>query len=203
MNTKQSFAYAVSAVFHPLVIPTLAYLLLMNSGFYFALLPFQAKKVIIMVVFLSTFLLPLISIILMGLHTRIKPDLDKSSERVIPMLSAAVFYYVGYYALGRLEIYPVFKVFLISSILIIVILMLVSVRWKISAHMAAIGGLIGIFTALSLRLGTNNSPILAVLIAIAGLVGSSRLILGKHTPLQIYAGFFAGFAVNYLIIHFI
>lgn len=203
MDTKQSVANGISVVFHPLIMPTLAFLLLMNSGFYFALLSFDAKKIILLIVFLSTFLLPLVSIALMGLNMRFKPDLNKSPDRVIPMLSAAIFYYAGFYTLGRLQVYPVYKVFLISSILIIVVLMIISVRWKISAHMAGIGGLIGAIMALSLRLGLNSSLILGILIGIAGLIGSSRLILGKHTPMQIYAGFLVGFSVNYLIINYI
>jgi membrane-associated phospholipid phosphatase len=203
MKIKQVIAQGISFVFHPLLLPTLAFLLLMNSGFYFALLSFEAKKMILLVVFLSTFLLPVISITLMGLNTHFKPDLDKSSDRVVPMLSTAIFYYVGYYVLGRLNVYPIYKVFLISSILIIVALMMVSVRWKISAHMAGIGGLIGAFIALSFRLGLNSSFALAVLIGIAGLIGSSRLVLGKHTPAQVYAGFLTGFLVHFLVISYI
>jgi len=203
MNAKHSIAHGISVVFHPLIMPTLAFLFLMNSGFYFTLLSFDAKKIILLIVFLSTFLLPLVSIGLMGLNTRFKPDLNKGPDRVIPMLSTAIFYYVGFYALGRLNVYPVYKVFLISSILIIVVLMIISMRWKISAHMAGIGGLIGAFIALSLRLGLNSSLALSVFIGIAGLIGSSRLILGKHTSVQIYAGFLTGFGVNYLIINYI
>ncbi len=203
MNAKHSIAHGISVVFHPLIMPTLAFLFLMNSGFYFTLLSFDAKKIILLIVFLSTFLLPLVSIGLMGLNTRFKPDLNKGPDRVIPMLSTAIFYYVGFYALGRLDVYPVYKVFLISSILIIVVLMIISMRWKISAHMAGIGGLIGAFIALSLRLGLNSSLALSVFIGIAGLIGSSRLILGKHTSVQIYAGFLTGFGVNYLIINYI
>lgn len=203
MNAKHSIACGVSVIFHPLLMPTLAFLFLMNSGFYFTLISFDAKKIILLIIFLSTFLLPLVSIGLMGLNARFKPDLDKSPDRVIPMLSTAIFYYVGFYALGRLNVFPVYKVFLISSILIIVILMIISVRWKISAHMAGIGGLTGAFTALSLRLGMNTSLALSILIGIAGLMGSSRLILGKHTPMQIYTGFLTGFIVNYIIISYI
>ena len=203
MNAKHSIAHGISVVFHPLIMPTLAFLFLMNSGFYFTLLSFDAKKIILLIVFLSTFLLPLVSIGLMGLNTRFKPDLNKGPDRVIPMLSTAIFYYVGFYALGRLNVYPVYKVFLISSILIIVVLMIISMRWKISAHMAGIGGLIGAFIALSLRLGLNSSLALSVFIGIAGLIGSSRLILGKHTSVQIYAGFLTGLGVNYLIINYI
>ncbi len=203
MKMKQITAYGISFAFHPLLIPTLASLLLMNSGFYFAMLSFNSKKLMLLVVFLSTFLLPLITIGLMSFSSRLKPDLNKSPDRVVPMLSTAIFYYMGYYLLGRMQVYPVYQVFLISSILIIVILMLVSVRWKISAHMAGIGGLVGAITALSFRLGLNSSLLLAVLIGIAGLIGSSRLILDKHTPMQVYAGFLSGFGVNYFVISYI
>lgn len=203
MNIKQGLAYGISVIFHPLIIPTLAFLLLMNTGFYFSALSFDAKKLILLVVFLCTFLLPLITLGLMNLNTRFKPDLERSSDRVVPMLSAAVFYYAGYYTLGQMNVFPVYRIFLISSILIIILLMLISVRWKISAHMAGIGGLIGALIALSLRLGLNSSLILAALIGIAGLIGSSRLILKKHTAMQIYAGFLVGFSTNFLIIIYI
>jgi membrane-associated phospholipid phosphatase len=49
----------------------------------------------------------------------------------------------------------------------------------------------------------NSSLLLGGLIALAGLLGTSRLVLDKHGPLQVYAGFFVGFAVNYLVIIFL
>ena len=203
MVIKKIIAQGISFIFHPLIMPTLAFLLLLNSGFYFSLLTYRAKLFILLIIFLSTFVLPLLSIGLMRLNTKFRVDLNKHADRVIPMLSTAVFYYLGYYYLGRLPVYPIYRVFLISSILIIVMLMTVSVRWKISAHMAGIGGIIGAFMALSFRLNTDTSVFLSFLIAIAGLLGTSRLILDKHNPVQVYAGFSAGFLINYMIINYI
>ncbi|MCW0483512.1 phosphatase PAP2 family protein [Gaoshiqia sediminis] len=203
MNIKHQIARTISLLFHPLLIPTLGFLLLMNSSFYFALLTFQAKKYVLLVVFLSTFLLPLVSIGILTMNPRFDRSMDKNTDRIVPMLFSAIFYYMGYYYLGRIPIYPVYRVFLISSVLTIIILLIITLRWKISAHMAGIGGLIGAIIALSLRLGINSSLLLAGLIGVAGLVGSSRLLLGKHNPLQIYVGFFLGFAVNYLVLNYI
>ncbi|WP_423129769.1 hypothetical protein [Gaoshiqia sp. Z1-71] len=200
MKILQFAARVVSFLFHPLIIPTAGFLLLMNTNFHFALLTFEAKKLILLVVFLSTFLLPLVSIGFMSLNKKVKLDLDKHTDRVLPMLYSAVFYYLGYYFLNRLPIYPVYRVFLISSVLIIVLLLFISIRWKISAHMAGIGGLIGAIIALSLRLGMNTTLLVMVLFGIAGLIGSARLLLGKHTLLQVFAGFFLGFLVNYLVL---
>jgi hypothetical protein len=129
--------------------------------------------------------------------------MEKSTDRVIPLLFTAVYYYLGYFYLGRLQVYPIYRIFLLATILIIILLLLVSMKWKISNHMAGIGGLIGAILALSFRLGLNSSLLLIGLIIAAGAVGTSRLVLKKHDPLQIYAGFMLGFAVNYLVIIFL
>ncbi|WP_372774431.1 phosphatase PAP2 family protein [Mangrovibacterium sp.] len=200
---QERLAKAVSYIFHPLLMPTFGFLLLMNTGFYFALISFEAKQFILLTVFAFTFVLPLISIGLMVINSRLKLDLNKSSDRILPMLTTTIFYCIAYYYLGRMPIYPIYRVVLISSALTIAILLLVSFKWKISAHLAGIGGLVGAFMALSFRLNFNGSTLLVALILVAGLIGSSRLILEKHTPMQIYAGFFTGFAVNYLFINFI
>jgi len=199
----QKLAKAASFLFHPLLMPTFGFLLLMNTGFYFALISYEAKKFILLIVIMSTFLLPLISMSFMLFSPRFKINLDKSSDRVLPLLSTAVFYYLGYYFLGKVPIYPVYRIVLISSVLTIAILLIVSIKWKISAHLAGIGGLIGAFLALSLRMNFNSSLLLASLIFVAGIVGTARIVLEKHTPIQVYAGFFLGFAVNYLIMAWI
>ncbi|MGQ8337613.1 phosphatase PAP2 family protein [Sunxiuqinia sp. A32] len=129
--------------------------------------------------------------------------MNKSTDRVLPLLFSSVYYFLGYYFLGKAPVYPVYRIFLISTILIIVLLMLISMKWKISNHMAGIGGLTGAILALSFRMGINTSLLIGVLIIIAGLVGTSRLHLNKHNALQIYAGYFLGFAVNYLVLIFI
>ncbi len=203
ITIKEVFAKSISIVFHPLLVPTYGFLLLMNSGFYFSLMNIEVKRFILLIVFLSTCMLPVISLFILSFNPRFDIRMEKGSDRVLPLLFTSVYYFVGYYLLGKAPVYPIYRVFLISTIFIIVLLLLISVRWKISAHMAGIGGLTGGILALSFRLGMNTSILLAMLIVAAGLIGSSRLLLSKHNPLQIYAGYFLGFAVNYLVLTFI
>lgn len=193
-------ARIASYLFHPLLMPTYGFLLLINSGFYFSLMSFEAKRFIMLIIILSTFAMPLLSIGLMMITSKFKLDLDKGNDRIFPLLSTAAFYYMGYYFLGRIPIYPIYRVILISSILTIAILLLISTKWKISAHMAGVGGLIGAFMALSTQMHLNASVILIALILVAGITGSARLILNKHTSLQVYAGFLLGFLINYAIL---
>ena len=200
MKIKQVIAQALSILFHPLLITTLGFFLFLNSGFYFAMLNFQAKKFILLVIFISTCILPILSLGLLSFNPKFDAHMAKSSDRVIPLLMTAIYYYLGYYYLGKMPIFPIYRIFMLSSVLVIITLMLISMKWKVSNHMAGIGGLVGAILALSFRLGINSSILLGGLIIVAGLLGTSRLILKKHGPLQIYAGFFIGFAINYLVI---
>lgn len=202
-NVITLLAKGISIIFHPLLIPSIGFLLLFYSGFYFSMMNWEVKKFVLLIVFFTTCILPLLTIAFLSMNERFSPGMEKSTDRVLPLMFSAIYYYIGYYLLGRLPIFPVYKVFLISTILVIILLMVVSLRWKISNHMASIGGLTGALIALSLRLQINTSYILALVFLIAGLVGTSRLILKKHNPLQIYAGYALGFLVMFLILMFI
>lgn len=196
-------AQVISVIFHPLLIPTIGFLLLLNSGFYFALLPWTVKKFILMVVFLSTCVLPALSILILSVSPKFDINMEKSTDRVLPMMISSIFYYIGYLILDRLPILPIFNLFLIASILVQTALIIVSLKWKISAHSAAIGGLIGGVSALSFRLHENLVLVLSLLIIAAGLVGTARLILNKHDSWQVYAGFLTGLLIIGLIVTFI
>ena len=194
---------AASIIFHPLLIPTLGFLLLFNSDFYFALLPWNVKRFLLLVVLVSTCVLPAISILLLAYNRKIDLNMDKTSDRILPLILSSVFYYIGYLIIQKLPIFPVFNFFLIASILVQIALLIITMRWKISAHSAAIGGLLGGFFALSFRLNENPVIILIALILVSGIVGTARLILGKHTSWQVYSGFLLGFLVMNLVIRFV
>ena len=202
-NFLQFLSRITSLLFHPLLVPTWGFLLLSNSGFYFALLPWNVKRYLLLVVFLFTCLLPALSIGLLSLSPKFDVKMEKSTDRILPLLLTSMFYYLGYLILERMPLFPVFNLFLIASILVQIALILVYLRWKISAHSAAIGGLIGGLMALSFRLQENPVLILSFLILVAGMVGTSRLILLKHTRSEVYAGFTLGFVILNLVISFI
>lgn len=73
--------------------------------------------------------------------------------------------------------------------------MLINFRWKISAHSAGIAGIV----ALLIRIEKDGSPEpelffwLILSICLAGLLGSARVWLGRHTVWQVLAGYAVGF----------
>ena len=76
----------------------------------------------------------------------------------------------------------------------------VNTRWKISAHMAAMGGLV----ALMFRMAASDVAMvslnvwLTVVVILAGCVGSSRVYLERHTLGQVLAGTAVGFLCVFL-----
>jgi membrane-associated phospholipid phosphatase len=204
MNKAISLTARVTSIlFHPLLIPTLGFLLLFNSGFYFAVIPWSLKRFILLVVFLSTCILPALSIGLLSFSPRFDIKMEKGTDRVLPLILSSFFYYIGYLILQRVPLFPIYQLFLIASILVQIALIIISLRWKISAHSAAIGGLVGGFFALAFRLQESPVLILITLIFIAGMVGTARLILEKHTSSQVYAGFLLGLLIMNMVIMFI
>ncbi|MDP2115727.1 MAG: hypothetical protein Q8K69_16895, partial [Bacteroidota bacterium] len=118
-------ARVTSIIFHPLLIPTLGFVLLLNSNFYFALLPWSVKKFMLLTVFLSTCILPALSILILSMSPKFDLNMEKSTDRILPMLLSSVFYYVGYLILEKLPVYPIYNLFLIAAILVQIALIIV------------------------------------------------------------------------------
>ena len=199
----EKFAKIISIIFHPVLVPTLGLFLIFNAGFYFSMLSWDAKRFILLVVFFTTGILPLLTVAVLALNPKFDISLGDSRDRVIPLLFSSVYYYLGYILMNKMSTFPVFKIFLIASVLVIIVLLVISFKWKISNHMAAVGGLTGTLFALSFKTGMN--PLWAIILAIfiSGLVGTARLVLNKHDIWQIIAGYFLGFSILYLVIYFV
>ncbi len=196
-------ARAVTFLFHPLIVPTAGFFIFLNAGFYFSMVPMEVKRFILLVVFFSTALLPLVSLTVLGFSSRFDFSFEKTTDRVVMLLATAVFYYLGYFLLGKLQITPFFRVFMVSGALLIVLLSLISMKWKISLHLSALGATLGAIMALSFRLGTNPAGWIICLIFASGLVGTALLFIGKQTLIQQIAGFLLGLILFYLIFYFI
>jgi len=196
-------AQIISVLFHPVLLPTLGFLLMFNSGFYFSYLSWEAKRYVLMVVLFTTGILPLLSTALLALKPKFDISLSKVSDRLMVLLFTSAFYYLGFVLLDRIKAYPVFKLVMIASVLVIIALLLISFKWKISSHMAALGGITGAVLALAFRTGINPVFSVLVLVLAAGLTGTSRLIVQKNSLAQVVAGYFLGLIIVYLVIYFV
>ena len=80
----------------------------------------------------------------------------------------------------------------------ILLITVINFKWKISAHLSGIGGLVGAVFGVCYRMAYNPLWLLILLLAISALIALSRIELKAHTPLQTLAGFAMAFILVFL-----
>jgi hypothetical protein len=189
-------ARIISIVFHPLIMPSLGFLLMFNSGTYLAYLPFEYKKIILFFVFLCTFIIP-ISILPFFLYHKIISDINMpgTRERFAPLVISFILFMLCYFRFRRIPIPPDYLAFCLGCAASAFLTLLVISRWKISLHMVGIGGLAGLISYLIIKMQVDLGFYLILIILAAGLTGTARLILNAHKPFEIYTGFLTGLVI--------
>ena len=176
--------------------PVYGILILFNSGTFLSYLPRSVKNIVLIIIAVNTIILPL-SVVPLYLSQKIIKSIHMvtSRERIIPLVMNSLFFYLGFYLLNRLQVPELIKIYVLASFSVVVVTLLVSLKWKISIHMIGIGGLTGAIISISWHLGVDMKAVWMGLILCSGLIGFARLELNKHTPAQVYSGFFIGLLV--------
>ena len=188
------FFKTATIIFHPLLMPLIGYFILFNSGTYLNLAPAELQRFLYIFVFAGTFLLPVLTIPLFYFFGKISSlDLENRKERHLPILVTAIFYYFTFYLIKSLPLAHILITFLLSSFVSVMLTLIITLRWKISAHMIGLGGISSLILIISLFFKTNLEFYFIISIIIAGIVGSARLFLNKHNLLQVSVGYLVGF----------
>ncbi|WP_298652287.1 hypothetical protein [uncultured Proteiniphilum sp.] len=197
----KSIAHLISTIFQPLLMPTYGVMLLFVYT-YFGMIYLHQFWLIITPVVLFSFAIPAI-LIFMLYRMDIISDLSLKvrRERIYPYLITLVSYSVMIYFYHKMHMPRWFLMIMASSVAIMVIAIIITLKWKISAHMFGIGGLIGGAMSVSYFVEHSNPYFMFMgLFIIAGLVGTSRLILKRHTFAQVIAGFLLGLLISFVFV---
>ncbi len=197
-------AKLISSIFHPLVMPILGLLIIFNTDSYINYaIDIENKIVTLLLIFIYTLVVPsLIALLLLFSKHIDSLEMRTQKERIIPYLFTITCYIITLYQLKKAPISPIIYNFMIGATLSVMLAFIINIRWKISAHMIGIGGLTGALFCISLLLEVYVTPYLVAALLVAGLIGSSRLILNAHTPKQVYAGFVVGAFCQFIILYF-
>ena len=185
-------AKLLSRLLHPIFIPTIT-LAIISTKFLNIIILSNQLNIIIIGTVIFTFLFPLLSILYLLFTKRIKSlQIEEKEERILPILFTIIWMLIGYYFLGNILKYaPVVNSIYLGMIATLGITLLITKYWKISLHMAAIGGCFGVFLNLQYIYGGVINYVIFILI-LSGLLGYSRAILKAHNMRQIYSGFLLG-----------
>lgn len=190
-------ARALSSIFRPQYFPLVGFLALFLFT-YLSLLPLSFKALIMIIVLMGTLLLPRLTIRIWRQTNGLKlHHLRLREHRSFPYLVFLLFYAFTLHFLARFHLPFYMGGILVSSLMIQAACLLINIWWKISVHSAGAGGIIGALVAFSLLFNFNPVWWLSLCIIIAGLVGSSRMLLRQHTLWQVLAGTFLGILLGF------
>lgn len=200
----KAFAQVISSIFHPLVMPIIGLFIIFNTDSYINYAVDDNNKLItIALITIYTLIIPSFITLLLYFTKMIKSfEMNSQKERIIPYLFTIICYVITLYQLKQAPVPPIIYNFMLGATLSIMLAFIINIRWKISAHMIGIGGLVGALFCVAILLEIYITPYLIGTIFIAGLIGSSRLVLKAHTPAQIYIGFFVGIFCQFIILFY-
>ncbi|MFM8911557.1 MAG: hypothetical protein ACKOE6_01405 [Flammeovirgaceae bacterium] len=195
----RSFAQLLTFVFHPLLLST--YLVVFLGAFFPTMVMADRGKVWIVTafVFVFTFLLPALNLVMLRSFKTINSlTLRNRQERIFPFTIIMVIYgiiaFLFYYKLP----FPNLNKLMLIVFALVFASWLITFFFKISIHSIAVAGAVGIVVPLNKAMEEPRLLIpTAVLIVLAGLVMSARLVLGAHTLREVLQGALVGFVIGY------
>ncbi len=197
----KSSATIISNLFHPLLMATYGCLIVffgLTNTIYYVFTPFKLKLIITLIVFVFTFLLPTLNLlILYKLNYVSSLRIEDRKERTFPLLMTSLCYFGLFYMIYDFNIWPAIKIFIFGGGTCILLSAIANMWWKISAHMVGVGGLFGVLLAICYYMQMPVFVPISLCVLLAGIIGFARLQLEAHTPAQVYAGFISGCVVQF------
>ena len=196
-------ARVVSMLFTPFYLPIIGLIALFFFS-YLSIFPLLYKLQVLIMTYLFTILLPTVMI---HLYRRYQGwnliELGQRERRMVPYIISIVCYFTCIYLMEQLHMPHFIGSIIIAALLVQIVCAIINVWWKISTHTAASGGVGGALFAFAEYLGFNPVWWLCLVFFVAGLLGTSRMILRQHNLSQVVAGFWVGFLCAAIAILFI
>ena len=185
-------ARIMSMLFTPFYLPFIGLVALFLFS-YLSIFPWQYKLQVLVMVYLFTILMPTVMI---HLYRRYQGwnliELGHRERRMVPYIISIICYFTCVYMMSRMHMPHFMGAIVVAGLLLQIVCALINVWWKISTHTAAIGGVAGALFAIAEYLGFNPIWWLSLTLILAGVLGTSRMILRQHSLAQVVAGFLVG-----------
>lgn len=198
---SHKIAYLISVILHPAFITIYGVALLFVYTDFQYIFASQFGRFMYPIIIFSC-LIPISSLFIFKRTGYISDySLNKKEERFLPLLVTLMSYLVLFFYFYKAGLFSWFLAVLLVPVILLLVIGVINIYWKISAHMTGMGALIGTVLSVSYNIkGLNPYLLFIILIILAGALGVSRLILKRHTPAQVYWGFAIGLVLSYIIV---
>ena len=148
-----------------------------------------------------TFLLPLVNTLFLYKAGKISSlYMQDANERLMPYLGAVVYYIALFMLFRNSGLSSFYGIIVLAAIAALVTSLLINYKFKISAHMVGVGGVVGVLFGMIYRLQIELLYPILLMLFIAGIIGYARLKLKAHSPTQVYFGFVVGCVTELLFV---
>ena len=186
-------ARILSMVFTPFYLP-IAGLVALFLFSYMSIFPWYYKLQVLILVYLFTILLPTVMI---HVYRRYQGwtliELGHRERRMVPYAISILCYFACVYVMERFHMPHFMGAIVVAALVVQIVCAIINVWWKVSEHTAAIGGMGGALFAFAEYLDFNPVWWMSLVFVVAGLMGTSRMILRQHSLGQVVGGFWIGF----------
>lgn len=193
-KTIKTIARIISVITSPLIMPSYGMLIAL-WGTYLVFAPASTRIQVFLLTFAVTAMVPVIVIYVLSKSGIIKNvTLNDRSDRPFVYAAATMAYLGISIYLSKINSPQWLSLFMLAAAIAAIVTMVINFKWKISGHATSIGGMVAFTFVLCYKNITlhNNAWLFVVAMLLAGAVGTSRLILERHTIGQVVAGFFNG-----------
>lgn len=191
----------LSYIFSPLLVPTYG-MILASFLSVLSVLPARVLCTTVAITFVITCIIPACGIMAMYKTGFVSdPGLNTRTERSLPYALTVLCYIGCCFFLYRAGAPSWLTMFYAGGGAAALISAVVNLKWKISAHAAAMGGLV----AMLFRIAAMHQSVvdlniwISVIVALAGAVMTARVYLQRHTLMQVIAGCANGFLCVWLL----
>lgn len=182
----------ISILFRPVYYPLLCTCILLALT-PMSLLPLEYKLIEVAMMFVFTIALPsLLSILYRHIRHLSRTDMRKRKNRIVPYTIFILCYMIYLYLMHSVNLPYILLSVTIVSLFIQIVCTTIYLGWKISVHAAGAGAIISSIAAYGEVFQFNPLPWMSIAIIVAGLVGTSRMILRQHSLAQVIVGILVG-----------
>ena len=193
----------VSYLFHPVFMPVVGIALMyyFNDEVYHGT-PFDFFQRFIKLMLLISGVIVMMTLVMRAQGVIKTIEAEERGERLI-LYGMALAWYLAIYVLTvqnenvlssiHLSVFSA----LLGANIALLLTFVITIFYKISAHMVGVSGLVGIFMGLAKSTFTGNAELIMILLFACGLVGTARMLQQAHSLQQVILGFVVGFLCTY------
>ena len=193
----------ISYLLHPLALTTVMAFLLLFGNSVMSMIPLTIKLYFLGMTAITTLVIPAL---LTGIYKvfDLLPRMSRNERtaQIPSLVAAAACYIMCYFILRRLDLAFLLNKIVIAAAACALASLIVSLFYRVSLHMAGMGGLLAILAAFNFSgFGTMPYTMMAF-IFLAGLLASARLYLGNNYSLQLALSFIGGVVIAAVVFLF-